>query len=41
MAAKGPKTFGGMMKKMVTGDGRKKPSSLFGNLLGDPKKKKK
>jgi hypothetical protein len=40
MAKKSPKTFSGMMNKMVTGDGRKKPSSLFSGLLGDKKKKK-
>jgi hypothetical protein len=36
-AKKGPKTFGGMMRKAITGDGRKKSLSLF----GDSKKKKK
>jgi hypothetical protein len=37
MATKGPKTFGGMMRKVMTGDGRKKGISLF----GETKKKKK
>jgi hypothetical protein len=37
MATKGPKTMGGMMRKIMTGDGRKKSLSLF----GDSKKKKK
>jgi hypothetical protein len=37
---KGPKTFGGMVNKIVTGDGRKKPASLFDNMLGTKKKKK-
>jgi hypothetical protein len=37
MAIKGPKTISGAMRKMMTGDGRKKSLSLF----GDSKKKKK
>jgi hypothetical protein len=37
---KGPKTFSGMMNKMVTGDGRKKPESIFSNFLGTKKKSK-
>jgi hypothetical protein len=37
MATKGPKTIGGMMRKVMTGDGRKKSMSLFG---GTKKKKK-
>jgi len=40
MAKKGPKTLSGMMNKAVTGDGRKKPSSLLSGLLGSKKKKK-
>lgn len=36
-AKKGPKTIGGMMRKIITGDGRKKSMSL----LGDTKKKRK
>jgi hypothetical protein len=41
MTSKGPKTISGAMRKIMTGDGRKKSSSLFGNLFGDSKKKKK
>jgi hypothetical protein len=40
MASKGPRTFGGMVNKMVTGDGRKKPSSILNDLMGTKKKKK-
>ena len=39
-ARKGPKTFSGMLNKMVTGDGRKKPESMLGNIFGAKKKRK-
>jgi hypothetical protein len=40
MAKKGPRTLSGMMNKAITGDGRKKASSMFNGLLGEKKKKK-
>ncbi|WP_325412678.1 hypothetical protein [Methanoregula sp.] len=40
MAKKGPRTLSGIMNKAVTGDGRKKPSSLISGLFGEKKKKR-